>query len=542
MKVNELSNVDVIAVSLVNKGANRKQFFLRKAADEEKNELLTLPAGDHRLLKAEDWSAVYCVVAEPGALEDSGIGGTEVADRWASDDEIRKACHRFAKNGALINQMHQTLDPYGVMVENAIAPVDFEVEGHTIRKGSWYIAIEPNQDGRNAIEKGELTGVSIEGTGLRTTVEKAGEDDHAELDRLLVTDTGGIKKAAGPSLDRKPGTSNWVDQVGGLPDLIDRAARHLHYEKGRSISAAIATAVNWAKKMCSTGTAFGGKVSVSAGAQARACKAVAEWEAKKKAARVKKAKGHGPETELVVAEVLGSTADRRSVEPVEKTLLQKIGEKVGLTPADLEETEIRKAATFADRMAADKLDDELPKGMDLLRQVIFRVVHDPDTDDPMPVIRASVNEFCDWADGLLGSPEGIQKQSDLINPEGSTNETRTTDGEMETEEITQKFDGLEEKVETLTKSVETLVTKLAGDNGDGEITPESVAKRVEGLADLEGEELTKRLDSIEADLKKLGAGDSSQSDENTDATGPDKAAIAKAYEDEGVPAVLGGLI
>ncbi len=180
--------------------------------------------------------------------------------------------------------------------------------------------------------------------------------------------------------------------------------------------------------------------------------------------------------------------------------------------------------------------------MDLLRQVIFRVVHDPDTDDPMPVIRASVNEFCDWADGLLGSPEGIQKQSDLINPEGSTNETRTTDGEMETEEITQKFDGLEEKVETLTKSVETLVTKLAGDNGDGEITPESVAKRVEGLADLEGEELTKRLDSIEADLKKLGAGDSSQSDENTDATGPDKAAIAKAYEDEGVPAVLGGLI
>ena len=478
MKVNELSNVDVIAVSLVNKGANRKQFFLRKAADEEKNELLTLPAGDHRLLKAEDWSAVYCVVAEPGALEDSGIGGTEVADRWASDDEIRKACHRFAKNGALINQMHQTLDPYGVMVENAIAPVDFEVEGHLIRKGSWYIAIEPNEDGRDAIEKGELTGVSIEGTGLRTTVEKSGDDDGTVLDQLLVNEDGTMKKAAGPSLDRVPGESNWVDQAGGLPDLIDRAARHLHYERGRSISAAIATAVNWAKKMCSTGTAFGGKVKVSSGAQSRACEAVAEWEAKKKAAGMKKAKGHNPETEAAVSEVLGSTADLSTVESVdsnEKTLLAKIASKLGISTADSEE-------------------------------------------------------------------ETIAKDLEADAPAGSTDKTRTTDGEMETEEITQKFDGLEEKVDNLTKSVATLVTKLAGDSDTGEVTPESVAKRVEGLADLEGEELTKRLDSIEADLKKLGAGDSSQSDENTEATGPDKAAIAKAYEDEGVPAVLGGLI
>ena len=64
--------------------------------------------------------------------------------------------------------------------------------------------------------------------------------------------------------------------------------KHLHYEKGRSISVAIATAINHAKKMCASGTAFGGKVKVSAKAQSVACKAVAEWEAKKARSKGKK--------------------------------------------------------------------------------------------------------------------------------------------------------------------------------------------------------------------------------------------------------------
>jgi peptidoglycan hydrolase-like protein with peptidoglycan-binding domain len=78
-----------------------------------------------------------------------------------------------------------------------------------------------------------------------------------------------------------PGKQNWVEKAGGLPSLIERVAKHLHYEKGRPIGVAIATAVNWSKKMCASGTAFGGKVKVGAPAQARACAAVASWEAKK---------------------------------------------------------------------------------------------------------------------------------------------------------------------------------------------------------------------------------------------------------------------
>lgn len=58
------------------------------------------------------------------------------------------------------------------MVENAVALADFTVDGETIRKGSWYVAIEPTEEGKAAIEKGEFTGVSIEGFATRELVEK----------------------------------------------------------------------------------------------------------------------------------------------------------------------------------------------------------------------------------------------------------------------------------------------------------------------------------------------------------------------------------
>ncbi len=84
-----------------------------------------------------------------------------------------------------------------------------------------------------------------------------------------------------PGLDRSP-KENWVDRAGGLPTYIERIAKHLHYEQGYSISRAIAVAVNAVKRMCASGDVnFPGKQSVNAGSRAQACKAVAEWEAKK---------------------------------------------------------------------------------------------------------------------------------------------------------------------------------------------------------------------------------------------------------------------
>ena len=90
-----------------------------------------------------------------------------------------------------------------------------------------------------------------------------------------------------PSLERKPGgPDNWVEATGGLPSYIERIAKHLHYEQGYTISRAIATAVNTVKRWAAGGTVteHGTTQRVSAKTQALAAKALAEWEAKKKAA------------------------------------------------------------------------------------------------------------------------------------------------------------------------------------------------------------------------------------------------------------------
>lgn len=78
-----------------------------------------------------------------------------------------------------------------------------------------------------------------------------------------------------PSLERKAGgPDNWVEKAGGLPDFIERIAKHLHYEKGMTISHAIATAVSQCKKNCAKGNA-------------KACAAIAQWEKKKAGSRIK---------------------------------------------------------------------------------------------------------------------------------------------------------------------------------------------------------------------------------------------------------------
>lgn len=77
-----------------------------------------------------------------------------------------------------------------------------------------------------------------------------------------------------PDLERKPGgPDNWVEKTGGLPDFIERIAKHLHYEKGMSISHAIATAVSQCKKNCAKGNA-------------KCCEAIAQWEKKKAQTRI----------------------------------------------------------------------------------------------------------------------------------------------------------------------------------------------------------------------------------------------------------------
>lgn len=88
---------------------------------------------------------------------------------------------------------------------------------------------------------------------------------------------------AGCTLAKKPGKNNWVeeDAVGGLPDYICRIARAINRDDpSKSISSVIAIAVGRVKTWARGG---GG---VNADTRAKAAKAVAEWESKKKASKV----------------------------------------------------------------------------------------------------------------------------------------------------------------------------------------------------------------------------------------------------------------
>lgn len=87
-------------------------------------------------------------------------------------------------------------------------------------------------------------------------------------------------------LNRSP-LKNWVEEHGDLPTYINSVATAILRENpGWSISRVIATAVNWAKKTCATGRAFGGKVQVSQAVQTAACNAVRQWEQMKAEASI----------------------------------------------------------------------------------------------------------------------------------------------------------------------------------------------------------------------------------------------------------------
>lgn len=104
----------------------------------------------------------------------------------------------------------------------------------------------------------------------------------------IMTDALDLVSEAYPDLERKPGgPDNWVEAAGGLPDYIERIAKRLHYEKGMTISHAIATAVNTVKRWARMGKVakYGdpNKKNVTAKTAALAIKALAQWEAKKRA-------------------------------------------------------------------------------------------------------------------------------------------------------------------------------------------------------------------------------------------------------------------
>lgn len=152
---------------------------------------------------------------------------------------------------------------------------------------------------------------------------------------------------------------NWIEQQGGLPRWIRRAADHvMRANPGWTEGRAIATAVNAAKRMCTTGdTNWPGKQQVSAGSQAEACDAVARWDEMRAAAA---AAAESPAGSVLFSEApLGD--DPARLEDEEERLgpefeilragsYLKDGRRIEITEADLD----RAAANFATDRAAGR--------------------------------------------------------------------------------------------------------------------------------------------------------------------------------------------
>lgn len=119
-----------------------------------------------RLLKADVPHVVYGVVYEP-CPKGSNVCKLDTQDDWVTPEELRKAAWDYMEKSRTVGSQHRG-PAKAVPVESFIAPVDMEVDGETIRKGSWVVGVKVNDDAIwKKVESGELNAFSIGGKGVR---------------------------------------------------------------------------------------------------------------------------------------------------------------------------------------------------------------------------------------------------------------------------------------------------------------------------------------------------------------------------------------
>ncbi|MCZ4246661.1 XkdF-like putative serine protease domain-containing protein [Bacillus amyloliquefaciens] len=147
----ELVNAKITHVSYVDKAANQKQFFFMKSEKQpdfqKEVKVIAKEANEQKL--------VYGIVYEPDTVDAHGDFMTAA--------EIEKAAHGFLKDAREIDKQHDFQGGVGEVVESYVAPADFEMNGETIKKGSWVLVTKASEAVWDEIKKGEITGYSMAG-------------------------------------------------------------------------------------------------------------------------------------------------------------------------------------------------------------------------------------------------------------------------------------------------------------------------------------------------------------------------------------------
>lgn len=155
-KAYAITDAKIAFVSLVDKAANKKGFLIAKSGNgvaqfESYGRIIKSDAASHY---------VTGIVYEPMVEDTQG--------NYMTEDEIAKAAHWFAKNGNGVDLQHSFEPMDGAcVVESWIAKADFEINGETIKKGTWLMTMEITDQGIfDSIQKGEITGFSMGGRGV----------------------------------------------------------------------------------------------------------------------------------------------------------------------------------------------------------------------------------------------------------------------------------------------------------------------------------------------------------------------------------------
>lgn len=158
-KAYAITDAKISFVSLVKKAANKKQFLITKSENGAANF-----ATYGRILKADaDSHFVTGIVYEPMVEDSQG--------NYMTEEEITKAAYWFAKNGNQVDLQHCFKKCDGAeVVESYVTKCDMELEGETIRKGTWLMTMEiTDSNVWDSIQKGDITGFSMGGVGVYST-------------------------------------------------------------------------------------------------------------------------------------------------------------------------------------------------------------------------------------------------------------------------------------------------------------------------------------------------------------------------------------
>lgn len=86
---------------------------------------------------------------------------------WYDAETITKACHNFNASPQRANLMHKCFTNSFSFLESYTAPCDMQIEGESIKKGTWLALVQAEADWVwDAIVSGEFNGLSIQADGL----------------------------------------------------------------------------------------------------------------------------------------------------------------------------------------------------------------------------------------------------------------------------------------------------------------------------------------------------------------------------------------